>query len=558
MENYHKTARFWAESSVFDEKTRAEVAALTDEKEIEDRFYKDLEFGTAGLRGIMGAGTNRINPYTVGRATAGLAKFLLATDPDAKKKGVAIGFDTRNQSDVLARSAADILTAFGIPVYLYDQPVPTPALSFAVRYLGCVSGVVLTASHNPPAYNGYKAYDATGCQLGVQESLKVTEYVENTRFEEIPSCKNDALLTMIGDDVLDAFTNAVLASSVAIPASAKEALKIVYTPIHGTGRKPVQQILKKDGFTDVVIVPEQEKPDGNFPTVKSPNPEERGALKMGMDLAQKNGADLLIGTDPDADRIGCAVRHNGNMELISGNQMGILLVDFLCRKKRDPKKNNVFIKTVVTGDLSMSIAQKYGCEMIEVLTGFRFIGQKVTGFEKEKAERLPNAHEFLLGFEESYGYLAGTHARDKDSVVAAMLIAEMTALHKSEGKTLIDALDAIYAEYGYCLDTVNSFTLQGKEGIERIGEIMKELRASHDFLPGVVRFADYSRGVSDLPKSNVLKFYFASGSWLVARPSGTEPKIKFYFYSIGKDREDAAAKNEKICQDILAKIQEVE
>jgi len=554
MQNYQTKYQEWCRNPFFDENTKQELLSLQNEKEIEDRFYKDLEFGTAGLRGIMGAGTNRMNPYTVGRATLGLGRFLLERFPDARKKGVVIGFDTRNQSDSLAKSAALVLTALEIPVRLFDQPVPTPVLSFSVRHFGCVSGIVLTASHNPPQYNGYKAYDQYGCQLGIEDAEKVISKVQEiSDWSEIPTKGNEDLITLIGNETLSLFTDTVLRQSVFSDENAKKALSLIYTPIHGTGRVCVQDILRKDGFTGVRVVREQEMPDGNFPTVKSPNPEERGALQMGIELAGKTGADLVIGTDPDADRIGVAVSHGGEMILLSGNQVGALLVDFILKNKTVLGENPVVITTIVTSDLGKAIAEKRGCTVQQVLTGFKFIGEKITAFEKEQAQKDPEAHHFVFGYEESYGYLAGTHARDKDAVVAAMLIAEMTAFHKKNGKTLQDALEEIYAEFGYYLDTLDSFTLQGKEGLERISQIMTELRQDPHFLPGVEKTLDFETGVETLPCSNVLKFYLSSGGWVAARPSGTEPKIKFYYSIREENREKAEKTLETIRQTIKAK-----
>lgn len=540
MTNVETQYRIWCENDAFDEETRRELLKLTDPKEIEDRFYKDLEFGTAGLRGVMGAGTNRMNRYTVGRATMGLAQYLIEKFPEAKERGVVIGYDTRNQSDTLSRAAADVFTAMGIPTKLFSFAVPTPTLSFAVRHFGCVSGVVVTASHNPPQYNGYKAYDETGCQLGIEAAEAVIAKVNAIGdWSSIPTAGNDALLEMVGAETVEAYTNTVLKQQSFFDAEAKKALKLVYTPIHGSGRIPVLQILEKDGFTDVSVVPEQEMPDGNFPTVKSPNPEERGALLMGIELARKIGADLVIGTDPDSDRIGCAVRQGDEMVLLSGNAQGALLADFLLKNKTVLGSNPVIINTIVSSDLGKRIALAHGCELQQVLTGFKFIGERITQFEKEQKEHAETAHHFVLGYEESYGYLAGTHARDKDAVVASMLIAEMCAYHKKNGKTLCDALEELYLEHGYFLDALDSFTLQGKEGIERIGEIMREIRADHSFLPNVDKVLDYETGIDGLPKANVLKFYFHGGSWLAARPSGTEPKIKFYYSICEENRQKA-------------------
>ena len=550
MASYKEKYNEWCGGAAFDEETKKELLALTDEKEIEDRFYKELEFGTAGLRGVMGAGTNRMNRYTVGKASLGMARYLLENVPDAAGRGIVIGFDTRNNSREFARRAADVFTACGIAVHLFDAPSPIPLLSYTVRRLGCCAGVVLTASHNPPQYNGYKAYDETGCQLGVEASAAVTKKVEEIAdYALIPSAGCDALLTVIGKDAVDSFCDTVLSLSVFDDKKAKAALKVVYTPIHGSGNIPVRQVLGADGFSDLHVVPEQEAPDGDFPTVKSPNPEDAGALKMGIELAKKIGAELVFGTDPDADRIGCAVIKNGQETLLTGNQVGALFVDFLLKTKKDRGENPVVIKTVVTGELGAEIAEKNGCEVMQVLTGFRFIGEKINGFVKEKAAGDPAAHSYLIGYEESYGYLPGTHARDKDSVGSALLLCEMAAFYKAQGKTLLDALDDLYTEYGYHLDKVESFTLQGKEGLARIAEMMTELRRDHSFVPDLKECRDYGAGLDGLPKSNVLKFILTDGTWIVARPSGTEPKIKFYYSIIDENRALAAEK--------LARLQEL-
>lgn len=491
----------------------------------------------------MGAGTNRINRYTVGKATLGLARFLEENRENAKEKGVAIGFDTRNNSTYFANIAAGVLSSLGFRTYLFDQAVPTPTLSFAVRHLGAAAGIVITASHNPPVYNGYKVYDESGCQLGVAEADAVLKKINAiASWSEIPTGRDDKRIVSLGDALLQEFSAAVLRQATFCDAEAKADLKLVYTPIHGTGRVPVLDVLAKDGFSQVQVVREQEMPDGNFPTVKSPNPEERGALEMGISLAEKTGADLVLGTDPDSDRIGCAVRHKGKTELLTGNQVGALLLDFLLSCRTVLGENPMLISTIVSSDLGRAIAKKRGCGCQQVLTGFKFIGEKITQFENEQAEKKDGAHHFLLGFEESYGYLVGSHARDKDAVVAAMLISEMAAYHKKRGKTLVDALQDLYEEVGYYLDSVVSFTLQGKEGIERIGAIMSELRSDSSFLPSVQESLDYSKGIGGLPKSNVLKFLLSDGSWIAARPSGTEPKIKFYYCIKAENQTEAERK----------------
>ncbi|MBR5295297.1 MAG: phospho-sugar mutase, partial [Clostridia bacterium] len=406
----------------------------------------------------------------------------------------------------------------------------------------------------PPAYNGYKAYDETGCQLGIEDANAVLNKVDEIAdWNEIPSKGNDAFLEFIGDAALSDFCNAVLRQATFRDEDAKKDLRIVYTPIHGTGLEPITQILEKDGFTNVTVVEEQKIPDGNFPTVKSPNPEERGALEMGISLAEKIGADLVIGSDPDADRVGCAVNHNGTLTLLSGNQVGALLVDFLLKNRTVLGENPMIITSIVTSDMGKYIAEKSGCGFEQVLTGFRFIGNKMTAYEKEITEKKEGAHHFLIGFEESYGYLCGSHARDKDAVLGAMLVAEMAAYHKQNGKTLIDALEDLYSEFGFFLDKVESFALQGKEGIARIGQIMELLRKEPDFLPGTEKVLDYAKGVDSLPKSNVLKIYLKGGSWVAARPSGTEPKIKFYYSIRENDRASAEKKLEELKKVILEK-----
>ncbi|MBR4288757.1 MAG: phospho-sugar mutase [Clostridia bacterium] len=555
MNDYKKIYTSWCQDPFFDEKTKKELTSVTDEKEIEDRFYKDLEFGTAGLRGIMGAGTNRMNHYTVGRATMGLAQFLLENIPEATKKGVVIGYDTRNQSDTLSHRAAEVFTAFGIPVYLFDQAVPTPVVSFAIRHLGCVSGVVLTASHNPPAYNGYKAYDSHGCQLGVEAADAVLKNILGiANFSEVPEKGNDALITSVGDELLEKYTDAVLTQSTVKERNIKKELSLVYTPIHGSGRKPVLMALKKDGFEKVFVVKEQEMPDGNFPTVKSPNPEERGALAMGIALADEVGADLVIGTDPDADRVGVATRKNGEMVLLTGNQVGALLVDFLLKTKTVLGSKPVVITTIVTGEMGKAIAEKAGVEVRLVLTGFKFIGEQITLFEEEQKKDPANAHHFVFGYEESYGYLSGTHARDKDAQVASLLIAEMAAYHKSQGKTLADALSELYTEHGYFLDRVESFTLQGKEGLEKISAMMETLRRENNILPDVEECIDYATGQGNLPRANVLKFHLGGGSWVAVRPSGTEPKIKFYYCIREENKEKSQKALEAIQKTLYPKL----
>lgn len=528
----------WRDDPFFDEATRRELSALDpqrDAAEIEDRFYRELEFGTGGLRGIMGAGTNRINRYTVGKATAGLARWLLARWPagTCRRRGVAVAYDTRNHSAMLARTAADVLTAQGIRVYLFRQAVPTPELSFAVRHLGCVAGIVLTASHNPKEYNGYKVYDEYGCQLVPEPARQVIAQIGSVGdYACIDFAGSEALLEQI--DLTEAFVRAVLRQSLLADCAAKAALKVVYTPLHGAGRVPVCAALAQDGFSDVNVVPQQAEPDGNFSTVHSPNPEERTALTLGLELGAQLGADLVLGTDPDSDRVGVGVRTAaGGYRLLTGNQTGALLMDFvLSHKDLAALHRPAVVKTVVTSELGAEIARSHGLTVFSTLTGFKYIGEKITQFE---AAAPGQDYTFVLGYEESYGYLAGTHARDKDAVVASMLICEMAADAKRSGTTLLEKLDALYAKYGFYLDALDSFTLQGKAGLERIAAMMAGLRAGAAPFADARQVTDYAQGVpaepgfGTLPASNVLKYTLADGSWVAVRPSGTEPKIKIYY-----------------------------
>ena len=524
----------------FDKETKKELESITDKAELEDRFYKELEFGTGGLRGIMGAGANRMNKYTVSKATKGLADYLNAEFDG--EKSVAIAFDSRNNSQFFAQTAAGVLCAAGIKVYLFDTLMPTPVLSFAVRYHNCTAGIVITASHNPKEYNGYKVYDSKGCQLVPQYADKVIAFVNAVEdIKNIPSVSLDEAeksgrLVMIGDDTLNAFLTEVKKQSLYNEPSE---LKIVYTALHGTGNIPVRRIL--DG-KNVSIVKAQELPDGDFSTVRSPNPEEKDALTLALKQAEAEGADVVIGTDPDCDRIGVGVLHNGAYTLLTGNQTGALLVDFVLKFKKDSMpKNAAVVKSIVTSGLGAAIAEKHGAKAVQTLTGFKYIGEKICRWE-ESGEQT-----FLFGYEESYGYLAGTHARDKDAVSSAMLIAEMAAYYKNKGKTLVDALDAVYAEYGYYYDCLETVVLKGKEGAEKIQSAMKSLRETgNDLFDDIDVLLDYSKGIDDLPKENVLRFDFKDGSWAAVRPSGTEPKLKMYFSVKGENREQAESRKADI------------
>lgn len=534
----------------FDEATKNELESITDKAELEDRFYKDLEFGTGGLRGIMGAGANRMNKYTVSKATKGLADYLNGCFDG--EKSVAIAFDSRNNSQYFAEVAAGVLCKAGIKVYLFDKLMPTPVLSFAVRYHGCTAGIVITASHNPKEYNGYKVYDSKGCQLVPKYADKVISYVnavediKNIPCESLETAKKSGKLIMIGDETLDAFLAEVKKQSLYGESSE---LKIVYTPLHGTGNIPVRRILEGK---NVSVVAEQEMPDGNFSTVRSPNPEEKDALTLALKQAEKENADIVIGTDPDCDRVGVGVKHNGGYQLLTGNQTGALLVDFVLKFKKDSMpKNAAVVKTIVTSGIGAAIAEKHGAKSVQTLTGFKYIGEKICIWEDS------GENTFLFGYEESYGYLAGTHARDKDAVSASMLIAEMAAYYKNSGKTLVDALNEIYAEYGYYFDCLETFVLKGKEGAEKIQLAMKAMRDSGtELFDDLDKLLDYSKGIDGLPKENVLRFDFKDGSWAAARPSGTEPKLKLYFSVKGENREQAEARQKEIRNILAAKIPE--
>ncbi len=524
----HEKYEYWL---TFDDNTKNELESITDKKEIEDRFYKDLEFGTGGLRGIMGAGANRMNKYTVGKATKGLCEYL--KNEFAGEKSVVIAYDSRNNSKAFAECAAEVLCYNGIKTFLFEEIMPTPVLSFSVRYLNCNAGIVITASHNPKEYNGYKVYDKYGCQLVPQYADKVISYINNVK--DIKSVKHmnlnmalsNGYLTYIGDEVLNSYISE--GEKMAVYKEASD-LKIVYTPLHGTGNIPVRKVLSDMSF-DVSVVKEQAVADGNFTTVRSPNPEEKDALNMALEQAKRANADLVIGTDPDCDRVGVGVLHNGEYTLLTGNQTGALLVDFYLKfKKQSLNSKSTLVKTIVTNDLGAEIARKNGLNVVETLTGFKYIGDQITKYEKT------GENEFLIGYEESYGYLVGTYARDKDAVVASMLICEMAAYYKKNKMTLVDALNVLYSEYGFYLDALDSFVLKGKDGASRIKNIMSYFRANKaTVFPNITDVKDYSTGIGDLPKSNVLKFFLKGGSWIAVRPSGTEPKLKMYYSVRGID-----------------------
>ncbi len=536
------TYELWRTNELFDEQTRGELNADLSEKEIEDRFWRDLEFGTGGLRGVMAAGTNRMNKYIIRKASRGLANYLNDKYGADVSRGVAIGYDSRNNSDKFALEAALTLIGAGIPAHLYPQLEPTPVLSFTVKKLGCVAGIVVTASHNPKEYNGYKVYDEEGCQVLIDDANKIISYVN--AIEDITAipvaseseARENGMLKDIPNSVLDAFNECVKSQAHDI---GEKSAKIVYTALHGTGNVPVRRVLDELGY-DVTIVKEQEKPNGDFPTVASPNPENAEALELGCKLCEQIGADIILGTDPDCDRVGIAVNTKDGMKLLTGNQVGALLVDYVIKMNKDQiDETSTVVKTVVTSELGSTIAKANGCRVVETLTGFKFIGEQMGICEK-------TGNKFVIGYEESYGYLVGMHARDKDAVVSSMLICEMACYYKNQGKTLVDVMEDIYAEYGYYLDKLDNFTLKGIDGLEKIGAIMKEMRENGTkLLDGVVTVYDYSKGIDDLPKSDVLKFVFEDGSWIAIRPSGTEPKIKIYYSIRGNDKDEATKTLEK-------------
>ena len=526
-----------------DENTKAELESITDEKEIEDRFYKDLAFGTGGLRGIMGAGSNRMNRYTVGKATLGLARYLKSKNDG--EISVAIAYDTRNNSQYFAKVAAGIFASQNIKVNIYKMVVPVPVLSFTTHYLNCTAGVMITASHNPKEYNGYKVYDSKGCQFCTEDAKNAIGFINDiTDYSSIPFLEESELINYIGENELNAFLAEVKKQSL---YEEKSDLKIVYTPLHGTGNIPVRKML--EGM-DVTVVKEQELPDGNFSTVRSPNPEEKDALTIAIEKAKEIGADLALGTDPDCDRVGIAVKDGDDYKLFTGNQTGALLVKFVLTMKKDTlNKKSTLVKTIVTSELGANIGRKFGLQIEETLTGFKYIGDKINKYEQTGEQ------EFVIGYEESYGYLVGTHARDKDAVVSSMLICQMASWYKNQGKTLVDGLNEIYDEYGYFLDYLDSFVLKGKDGAEKIQNLMTSFRNKGTSLfDGIEEVIDFSTGIRDLPKENVLKYIWKDGSWMAVRPSGTEPKIKVYYSIVDASKENAGKRLEIIRNEIKSII----
>ena len=555
LKEYHK----WCTEEVFDEETKKELEAIkNNEDEIKDRFYKELEFGTAGLRGIIGAGTNRMNQYTVGKATQGLANFI--KKEKGEERGVVISYDSRKMSPEFSKETALILNANGIKTYLFDSLRPVPELSFAVRELKCIAGIMITASHNPPKYNGYKVYWEDGAQIVspkdkqiIEEVRKVTDYKEIKKISE-EQATAEGLFHIIGEEIDEKYQE-VLRKLVLNPEIVKKQgkeLKIVYTPLHGTGNIPVRTILKSLGFENVMVVPEQELPDGNFPTVSYPNPEDPKAFTLALKLAKKENADVILATDPDADRLGVYAKDSktGEYRSFTGNMSGLLIAEYELSQRKEQNKlpqNGVLIKTIVSSNLADAIAKYYNVELIEVLTGFKYIGEQMRIFEET------NSHTYLFGFEESYGCLVGTHARDKDAIVAVMALCEAAAYYKEQGLTLWDQMIKIYEKYGFYKEGLLSITLEGADGAQKIKEMLENMRSHPITKIGdskVTKFRDYEKGIikdietgkeeeTTLPKSNVLYYDLEEDAWCCVRPSGTEPKIKFYMGVKGTSMEDA-------------------
>ncbi len=552
MNDINALYALWCQNAVLDTDLQNELKSVEGkEEEILDRFYKNLEFGTGGLRGVIGAGTNRMNVYTVGQATQGLADYL---NEEFENPSVAIAYDSRIKSDVFAQSAATVLAANGIKVYIYPELMPTPMLSFAVRRLGCSSGIVITASHNPSKYNGFKCYDPRGFQMTDEGAAKTYEYmkkvdmftgVKRMSFEDALA---EDLIDYIEDWLKDEFTEKVLDCSINGDVVKKSGLKVLYTPLNGTGNKPVRRVLKKLGIADLEVVKSQEKPDGNFPTCPYPNPEIRQVFEQGLAMTEDYPADMMLATDPDCDRVGIAVRDEGEYKLMSGNEVGAMLCEYLLSQLKEKGKlpeNPVIVKTIVTTPLIAEICKAYGADMRDLLTGFKYIGECIT-----ELEEIGEADRYILGLEESYGYLTGIHARDKDGVNAAMIICEMAAFYKTKGMTLWQFMNSVYEKYGYFFNQLDNYAFEGAAGMQKMTDMMDSLRNEPPkSIAGseVVWVGDYKTGKTTdgetgLPKSNVLSYRMASGDTVIVRPSGTEPKIKIYITAKAPSREEAEEK----------------
>lgn len=572
--SYKDNYNYWINSPIFDEATKSELLSLNDEKEIEDRFYKDLEFGTGGLRGIIGAGTNRMNIYTVGKATQGLANYIIKENH--AHMGVAIAYDSRRMSREFADLAAAVLNGNGIKAYVFESLRPTPELSFSVRYLKCTAGIVITASHNPAEYNGYKVYWQDGAQVTFPRDNEIITEVNNIKdFGEIKKMDNaegrkQGLYNVIGKEIDEKYMEELMKQSIhpEIIREMADDIRIVYTPLHGTGNIPVRRVLERLGFKQVYVVEEQAVPDGNFPTVSYPNPEDPKAFEMALELANKVKADIVLATDPDADRLGVYAldTKTGEYKSFTGNMSGMLIGEYILSEKKKLgtlPENGALIKTIVTTNMADVIAKTFNVKLIEVLTGFKYIGEQIKLFEEN------NTYEYIFGLEESYGCLAGTYARDKDACVAVMLLCEVAAWCKKNNMTLVDNMNRIYEKYGYFKEGLHSITLKGIDGVEKIKAIMDKLKGNAPKTIGgfkVLAVRDYNNSVRkdlitgevsklDLLKSNVVYFELDNDAWCCARPSGTEPKIKFYFGVKGKSQKEADELLEKVKTDLLGEIQ---
>ena len=559
MSNYKTDYKRWLECGLLSTEEKQELSDISDnEKEIEERFYRELEFGTAGMRGILGIGKNRMNIYNVRRAAQGVAKYV--HDAKTADKGVLIGYDTRNFSRIFAEETAKTLAANGVKAFLFDTVHSVPEVSFGIRELGCGAGVMITASHNPKEYNGFKAYGPDGGQLPpeaaqiVIDAINSYDVFDDVKVMSLEEATEKKLVEVVGPELNEKFLQIIKTQQIN-PEAANEVadtMKLVYTPLHGTGSRPVKEILKRIGFKHVLVVQEQDNEDGNFPTVKSPNPENAEGFKRAIEIAEENDVDLIIGTDPDCDRVGIVVRDaDGVYRTLTGNQTGALLVEYILRARKERgelPKDGVVIKTIVTTELATAIAKAYGIEVMSLLTGFKYIGEKMTEFAEKKN------HTFLIGFEESYGYLVGNHARDKDGVVATMLIAEMAAYYRTKGMTLYEALQNIYKTYGYYAERTISFTMPGKDGMVKMAEIMSNLRTSpikKAIGNDVVCTTDYEYDDTGLPKSNVVKYELSDEkTYFIVRPSGTEPKIKLYIGTCADSMEQGNALIDELVEDV--------
>lgn len=549
--NYKREYNTWLEN-VRDEELLEKLRSMTEEQQ-EDAFYRNLAFGTGGLRGTIGAGTNRMNVHVVGKASQGLANYLGAG------ASVVIGYDSRIKSDVFAKVASSVFAANNITVHLWPELNPVPTVSFAIRYLHASAGVMITASHNPSKYNGYKVYGSDGCQITTEAAKEILDQINATDiFADVKSTDFDVAVSegkiqYIDSSVLTAFIEEVKTQSVLFGDEINRDVAIVYSPLNGTGLKPVTRVLEESGFTNITVVEEQKDPDGNFPTCPYPNPEIREAMELGLEYCRKNGADLLLATDPDCDRCGIAVKNGEEYKLLTGNEVGLLLLDYICSQRQKHGKmpqHPVFVKTIVTMDLTEKIADNYGVETVNVLTGFKFIGEVIGRLEAEVREK-----DYILGFEESYGYLTGTYVRDKDGVNAAFMICEMFAFYKTRGISLLQKLQELYDTYGYCLNTLHSYEFPGSSGMQKMQEIMRVFHKGAGTIAGkeVLKIEDYSIGLNGLPKSDVLKFYTENGS-IVVRPSGTEPKLKTYISITAKGKSIAEAIEKQIETVLSAKM----